>query len=179
MAILLAGIVLRVAWVGRPLDHRIRAPWRQADYTQIARNFAREDPDLLHPRIDWRRDGQGLVEMEFPLVPWTAGMLDRLFGYREQYLRLLSCLLEVGGLLLFAGLARRLLPGAGALAAVAFYAVNPLLVYLSTVMQPEPMMLFLSLLAMVLLERYARLVIRVGINRREMAIETVRSSLAR
>jgi hypothetical protein len=156
MAILLLGIALRVAWVGRPLDHRIRAPWRQADYTQIARNFAREDPDLIHPRIDWRRDGPGLVEMEFPLVPWTAGMLDRLFGYREQYLRLLSCLFEVGGLLLFAGLARRLLPTAGALAAVGFYAVNPLLVYLSTAMQPEPMMLFLSLLAIVLLERYSR-----------------------
>jgi len=95
MAILLLGIALRVAWVGRPLDHRIRAPWRQADYTQIARNFAREDPNLLHPRIDWRRDGPGLVEMEFPLVPWTAGMLDRLFGYREQYLRLLGTLLDL------------------------------------------------------------------------------------
>ncbi len=156
LAILLAGIVLRVAWVWRPLDHRIRAPWRQADYTQIARNFAREDPNLFHPRVDWRRDGPGLVEMEFPLVPWTAGMLDRLLGYREQYLRMLSCLLEVGGLLLFAGLARRLLPMEAALAAAGFYAVNPLLVYLSTAMQPEPMMLFLSLVAMVLLERYDR-----------------------
>jgi len=154
MAILLAGIALRVAWVWRPLDHRIRAPWRQADETQIARNFAREDPNILRPRIDWRRDGPGLVEMEFPLVPWTAGMLDRLLGYREEYLRVLSCLLEIGGLLLFAGLARRLLPPPGAAAAVGLYAVNPLLIYLATAMQPEPMMLFLSLVAMTLLARF-------------------------
>jgi hypothetical protein len=156
MAILVAGIALRVVWVWRPLDHRMRAPWRQADYTQIARNFAREDPNLLHPRIDWRRDGPGLVEMEFPIVPWTAGMLDRLLGYREEYLRVLSCLLEIGGFLIFAGLARRLVPGPGACAAVGLYAVNPLLVYLATAMQPEPLMLFLSLAAMALLERFDR-----------------------
>jgi 4-amino-4-deoxy-L-arabinose transferase-like glycosyltransferase len=154
LAILIVGIGLRVAWVWRPLDHRIKAPWRQSDYTQIARNFAREDPDLFRPRIDWRRDGPGFVEMEFPLLPWIAGMLNRLLGYREEYLRVLSCLLEVGGLLIFAGLARRLLSAGAALAAVALYAINPLLVYLSTAMQPEPLMLFLSLAAMTLLARY-------------------------
>src|SRR5262249_36980805 len=142
--------------VWRPLDHRIRAPWRQADYTQIARNFAREDPNPLHPRIDWRRDGTGLVEMEAPFLPWTAGMLDRLLGYREEYLRVLACLLEIGSLLLFAGLSRRLLPEEGAAIALGFYAVNPLLVYLATAMQPEPPMLFLSLLAMSLLARFDR-----------------------
>jgi hypothetical protein len=155
-AILLAGIALRAAWVWRPLDHRMRAPWRQSDYTQIARNFWREDADILHPRIDWRGDGPGLVEMEFPLLPWTAGMIDRVIGYREQHLRVLSCLLEIGGLLLFASLARRLLPVEGAVAAVAMYALNPLLIYLATAMQPEPPMLFLSLVAMVLLERWRR-----------------------
>jgi hypothetical protein len=156
LAIVLVGAVLRLAYVNRPLDHRMRAPWRQSDCTQLARNYWREDPNLFHPRIDWRRDGPGLVEMEFPLVPWTAGMLYRLFGYHEEILRALSAILEIGGLLLFAGLARRLLPQPGALAAVAFYAVNPLLVYLSTAMQPEPLMLFFSLLAVVLIARWDR-----------------------
>lgn len=154
MAVVLAGAVLRLAYVDRPLDHRMRAPWRQSDYTQIARNYWREDPNLFHPRIDWRRDGPGLVEMEFPLVPWTAGMLYRLFGYHEAILRALSAILEIGGLLLFAGLARRSLPGPAALAALAFYSVNPLLIYLSTAMQPEPLMLFFSLLAIVLIARW-------------------------
>ena len=156
VVIVLAGAVLRLAYVDRPLDHRMRAPWRQSDYTQLARNYWREDPNLFHPRIDWRRDGPGLVEMEFPLVPWTAGMLYRLFGYHEAILRALSAILEIGGLLLFAGLARRLLPEPGALAALAFYAFNPLLIYLSTAMQPEPLMLFFSLLAVVLIARWDR-----------------------
>jgi 4-amino-4-deoxy-L-arabinose transferase-like glycosyltransferase len=156
LAIMLAGAALRLAYVNRPLDDRMRAPWRQSDYTQLARNYWREDANLFHPRIDWRRDGPGLVEMEFPLLPWTAGMLYRLFGYHEAILRALSAILEIGGLLLFAGLARRLLPQSGALAALAFYAFNPILIYLSTAMQPEPLMLFFSLLSVVLIERWGR-----------------------
>jgi hypothetical protein len=156
LAIMLAGAALRLAYVNRPLDDRMRAPWRQSDYTQVARNFWREDANLFHPRIDWRRDGPGLVEMEFPLLPWTAGMLYRLLGYREAILRALSAILEIGSFLLFAGLARRLLPEEGALAAVGFYAFNPILIYLSTAMQPEPLMLFFSLLSVALLARWDR-----------------------
>ena len=156
IAIVVAGAALRLAYVARPLDHRMRSPWRQSDYVQLARNYWREDPNLFHPRIDWRRDGPGLVEMEFPLLPWTAGMLYRLFGYHEEILRALSALLEIGSLLLLAGLARRLLPLSGALAALTFYAANPLLINLSTAMQPEPLMLFLSLLAIVLLGQWDR-----------------------
>src|SRR4030042_684103 len=84
--IVLVGAGLRIAYVARPLAHRMRAPWRQSDYTQLARNYWREDPNLFHPRIDWRRDGPGLVEMELPLVPWTAGMLYHVFGYHEGIL---------------------------------------------------------------------------------------------
>jgi hypothetical protein len=156
LAVMLAGIGMRLAYVDRPLDDRMRAPWRQSDYTQLARNFWREDPNILHPRIDWRRDGPGLVEAEFPLLPWTAGMLDRVLGYHEAILRVLSAVLSIGSLFLFAGLARRLLSPSAALAAVAFYAFNPLLVDLSTAMQPEPLMLFLCLLAMVFLARWER-----------------------
>jgi hypothetical protein len=156
VVIVLAGTALRLAYVNRPFDHRTLASWREADYTQLARNYWREDSNLLHPRIDWRRDGPGLVEMEFPLLPWTAGMLYRLSGYHEAILRAFSALLEIGSLLLFAGLARRLLPEEGALAALAFYAFNPLLVYLSTAMQPEPLMLFFSLLAVTLITWWDR-----------------------
>jgi hypothetical protein len=153
-AILIAGAALRLAWVVRPLDHRLRSPWRQADTLQIARNFAREDGSILHPRIDWRGTTPGLVEMEFPFFPWIGGMLFRPFGIHAEILRALSALAEIGSLLLFASLARRLLPDGGALLAIAAYAFNPLLLYLSTALQPEALMLFLGLLSVVLLERY-------------------------
>ena len=154
LGILLAGAALRLAYVARPLDHRMRAPWRQADYLMIARNFAREDGCILHPRIDWRGDTPGLVEMEAPILPWIGGMLFRVFGVHAGILRALSCLAELLALLLFAGLARRMLPDAGATLALAAFALNPLLVDLATALQPEPLMLLLCIAVVVCLERY-------------------------
>ncbi|HET8947806.1 MAG TPA: glycosyltransferase family 39 protein [Candidatus Polarisedimenticolia bacterium] len=154
VALLLAGAALRLAFVARPLDHRLRAPWRQADSFQIARNFAREDPSFLHPRIDWRGDTPGLVEMEAPILPWIGGMLFRVFGIHVQILRSLSCLAELLSLLLFAGLARRALPPRGAVLALAAYVFNPLLIDLATALQPEPLMLLLALAAVVAIERW-------------------------
>jgi hypothetical protein len=152
--ILFTGLALRLAYVTRPFDHRIRTTWRQSDYIQIARNFDREGMNILYPRIDWRRNTPGYVEAEFPLVPWLGAALYRTCGYHEWYLRAVSCLFAVAALLLFAWLASRLLPPAGALFAVAAYAVNPLLIYLSTAIQPEPLMMFLSLAAFVLILRW-------------------------
>lgn len=154
LAILVAGAALRLAYVARPFDERMRAPWRQSDYLAIARNFAREDGFILHPRIDWRGDTPGLVEMEGPIIPWLGGMLFRAFGIHAEILRALSCLAELLSLLLFAGLARRTLPPAGATLALAAFAINPLLIDLATALQPEPLMLFLGLAAVVCLERF-------------------------
>ena len=153
--VIVVGAGICFAWVGRPLDHRIRSPWRQADYLAIARNFSREDMNILYPRIDWRGATPGYVEGELPVLPWVAAALFRAFGYHEQLLRLLSALLGVGSLVLFAALARRLLPPVGALFATAAYALNPLLLHLATAMQPEPLMLFLSLVAVALSWRWA------------------------
>ena len=153
--VLLAGAGLRVAWVARPLDARIGgAPWREADYLQIAGNFQRDGGGFLYPRIDWRGDTPGFVEMEWPLLPWIAGRFPGGPESHAMILRTLSALLSIGSLLLFAGLARRLLEPPAALFAVAIVAVNPLLVYLSSAMQPEPLMLFLALVAVVLLLRW-------------------------
>jgi len=154
-AVLLAGAGLRLAWIARPLDARLGgAPWREADYAQIARNFQRDGGGFLHPRIDWRGDTPGFVEMEWPLLPWIAGRLPDRLGSRAVILRTFSATLSIGSLLLFAGLARRRLEPPAALFAVAIAALNPLLVYLSSAMQPEPLMLFLALLAVVLLLRW-------------------------
>ena len=154
LAILVVGAALRLAYVARPFDERMRAPWRQSDYMAIARNFAREDACILHPRIDWRGDTPGLVEMEAPIVPWLGGMLFRAFGLHAEILRALSCLAELLSLLLFAGLARRSLPPAGATLALLAFALNPLLIDLATALQPEPLMLLLVLAAVVCLERF-------------------------
>ena len=154
LAIVLIGIVSRAVYVDRGLDHRMLAPWREADYTAITRNFYRDGLNIFYPQIDWRGDTPGYAEMEFPLVPWMTALLDRVFGYHEALLRVPSVLLGILGVLVFAGLSRRVLPPAGALFATAAFAANPLLVILGNAMQPEPLMLLLTLIAMALIWRW-------------------------
>ncbi len=148
--VLIVGCLLPLYGAGRRLDHRSLSLWHEADYTEIARNFAREDMDIRYPRIDWRRDSSGKVEMELPLVPWLAAVSTRLLGTDERVMRLLAAALSIATFLLFRDLAGRALTPlapAAALFATAAYALSPLAVYLSTRMQPEPCMMFFLLLA--------------------------------
>jgi len=157
VAVVLAlGLLARLAYVWRPLDHRLAASWRQSDYTQVTRNFWRDGLDILHPRIDWRGDAPGYAEMELPLLPWVAAAIDRVAGYHEQTLRALAAVCGTLGLVVFWGLARRLLPAGGRLVALAAFAANPLLVYLSTAMQPEALAVLAALLAVGCLWRFDR-----------------------
>lgn len=145
--VLALGTLARVAYVTRPFDHRIRTSWRQSDYVQIARNFDREGMNILYPRIDWRGDTPGYVEAEFPLIPWLGACLYRLFGRDERLPRTIPCAFSVATLFLFAWLSARTLPSGGALFATAAFALNPILIYLSTAIQPESVMLFFCVAA--------------------------------
>jgi 4-amino-4-deoxy-L-arabinose transferase-like glycosyltransferase len=141
------AVIAWTAYVHRPLDYRIRSPWRQADYTGIARSFAREGMDIRYPRIDWRGAGPGYVEGEFPLVPWTGALLLRAFGDRTWLLRLPPLACTIASLFVFYGLARKLLPPAGVLFATAAFAANPLVFHLATAIQPDALLVLLALVA--------------------------------
>lgn len=154
VVVLLFGALLRLPDVTRPFDGRSLAAWREADYTGIARSFARESLDPLHPRVDWRGETPGYAEMEFPIVPWIAGALDRILGENELRMRWLSAAASLAALLVFARLARSALPTAGALAATAFFAAQPLLIFLAPAMQPDGLMVLMILLAVGRLWRY-------------------------
>ena len=148
LAVVVLGAAARFTTVARPFDHRSLAPWREADYVQIARAFDREGLDPLHPRIDWRGESPGYAEMELPVLPWLAGVSYRLFGRHEQILRLLSALASAGALVAFARLAVRVVPAPGALLATAAFAANPLLVHFAGAMQPDSLMVLFTVLAM-------------------------------
>src|SRR5262249_51272030 len=51
ICLFLVGAALRLIDVWRPVD---RASWRECDEASIARNYYREDMNVLHPRVDWR-----------------------------------------------------------------------------------------------------------------------------
>ncbi|MDD8026483.1 MAG: glycosyltransferase family 39 protein [Acidobacteriota bacterium] len=154
IAVLFAGAGLRALDLGRPADGRIREGWREADYAALARNFDREGMDIRAPRIDWRGDGPGLAEMEFPLVPWLTACLYRVFGPSEFLGRVVSYIFALLTLLVFSALARSLLPESGALFAAAFFALAPLSVRVSNSLQPESAMLFFYVAAALAFRRW-------------------------
>ena len=139
--LLVLGVLVRAVDVWHPVDGGMRESWREADVASIARNYYREDDRLLYPRIDWRGDGPGFVESEFPLYPWLVAQAWRAFGYHEQWLRLFSFVTAVLALAVFAALARDLLSPAAAHLALGFFVLAPLAVRMASAIQPEPLML--------------------------------------
>jgi 4-amino-4-deoxy-L-arabinose transferase-like glycosyltransferase len=148
------GALLRLEDVGRPFDNRSLSPWRESDYVGIARSYARESLDPLHPRVDWRGDTPGYAEMELPVLPYAAGLLDRMLGEDELRMRWFSALASLAGLFAFAALARATLSRAAAPCAALLFAVQPLLAYLAPAMQPDAAMVLFVMLAVRRLWRF-------------------------
>ena len=98
-----------------------RHAWRQCDTASVARNFHHNGYRLLYPQIDW--EVPGIVEMEFPLYPWTTSLLYRWLGESEAIARglaILASLLTIGLLYL---IVRRILGERAALWSAFLYAV--------------------------------------------------------
>lgn len=157
----------------RPVDGTVRDSWREVDVAAIARNFQREGMNLFYPRIDWRGDGPGYVEAEFPLYPWTAAALYRVFGYREQILRVISLALSLASLAVFMRLAQRLLSPTSAVIAATLYALAPLTARMATTIHPEPLMFFAYLLALDTFDRWL-----AGGRRRDYGLALAATTLA-
>ncbi len=141
LCILALGAAVGAMNLWHPIDGRSWEVWRETDVGGIARNFAREGMHIMSPRIDWRRDGPGYVEMEFPIYPYVIALGYKVLGFHEQIGRVLSYLAALTTLFLFLRIAAFVLPPPGAVVAGVFFAVNPIAVRLATTIQPEPFML--------------------------------------
>ncbi|RMG43960.1 MAG: DUF2029 domain-containing protein [Acidobacteria bacterium] len=149
--ILLLGLALHGIGVLQPLD---QPHWRTIDDAAIARNFAREGLDPAFPRVDWRGEGPGFVEMEFPFLPWALGVAHRVAGVPLRWGRLLAFLATCAAALIFDALARRRLPPAGRAVALAAFVLNPTLAGVSNEIQPDALMLALALGAILSFEAW-------------------------
>jgi hypothetical protein len=132
------GILLRLLGSIGTVDQPL---WRQGDLIAMARAFQREDLNIFHPRVAWRGATTGLVEGEFPLVSWLVGATWRLTGESLWMMRVIPLLSGVAALAMFVAVARRWIRGDGALFAIAFFAVSPLAVFLSSAVQSDGVML--------------------------------------
>ena len=147
----LAALV-RVVDVWRPVDGSVRDSWREPDVAGIARNFYLEGMNIFYPRIDWRGDGPGFVESEFPLPAWMGAAAYHVCGYHEELLRVMSYLFSLGATAVFFRLAWTSLPARSAFAACVLWTVSPIGIRMASAIQPEPLM-FLGLISAVLFFR--------------------------
>lgn len=131
------GVWLRGIDVWRPLN---QPQVREADVAAIARNFAREGMNILYPRIDWRGDGPGFVESEFPLYPWLVAIVYRSVGIREEFLRLFSFLMSIVSAVYVYRLSRLFLDRVGTFIACLFFAVSSIAYQMASAVQAEPLM---------------------------------------
>ncbi|HRO58640.1 MAG TPA: glycosyltransferase family 39 protein [Burkholderiaceae bacterium] len=129
---------------GFGFDHRSSNAWREADYVSIARAFVHEDINPLYPRVLWRGEGTGEVEMEAPMGPWLAALAGRAIGYDDSLIRRISTIFAAGAVALFGWLAHRRLSPLPALFALTFFAASPIVQVMATAMQPEAIALFFT-----------------------------------
>lgn len=137
--VFVAGGIVRVADVIRPID---KPSWRECDLGAVSRNFVEEGFDPLRPRIDWRGNSPGYAEMEFTLYPTLIAASYKVFGVHDFIGRVWAFLFSLGALGFFIQLARRYLDPFFAIFASLFFAFNPLIVDISTSVQPEGLMMF-------------------------------------
>ncbi len=142
--IFILGVGVRAINIWRPVD---RPTWRESDEAGIARNYYREGMNIFYPRVDWRGDTAGYAEMEFPLYPWLIALSYKIFGFHEFIGRVISFLFSLLTLWIFFRLAWDLLPPLGAQCAALFFALSPLVINVSSALQPEALMFLFYLLA--------------------------------
>ena len=139
--IMLIGAAFGAIDLWRPIDGTTREMWRECDVGSIARNYYRDGMHFLYPQVDWRGDGPGYVEMEFPVYPYMIAVGYKVFGFHEQIGRVLSFIFTLVTLFLVLRLAEYTMPPPGAALAALFYAVSPLTIRLANAIQPEPLMM--------------------------------------
>lgn len=144
MILFLLGVGLFAVDLWHPVD---RLLWRESDMASIARNFDREGMNIMKPRIDWRGDGPGYAEMEFPVYPWMIAGIYKIFGQHDIIGRFLSYIFTLLALLVFFKMARSWLEPPGSYIAGLFFVFSPLIFQISNDIRPEPFMLLLDLLA--------------------------------
>lgn len=153
LALVALTLALRLVDVDKPfLDLQT---WRQADTAAIARNYYEEGLDFLHPRVDWRGDTPGYVEMEFPLYNFLVACGYRLVGGPEEWVgHLLSALFSAATVPLVYALALTFYGTTAARIAAFVLAVNPLDVFYGRAIMPDAAMLFFSVGAVLFFLRW-------------------------
>lgn len=130
--------------------------WRQTDTAAVARNFVKDNFNILFPQSDSLTplNEYGLLNPnryfinEFPLYNAIVAVLYKMFGVNPALARLVSVFFATLGTFFLYLLARKLFSIKIALLATFFYAANPYNVYYGRVVMPDPMYIAFSITAL-------------------------------
>jgi hypothetical protein len=75
--------------------------WRQCNTLGMSRNFATENMDIFHPRIDRRNNSNGITGSHFPAYEWTLALISKVFGFSDLLARLFSLFVFTIGMFAF------------------------------------------------------------------------------
>ena len=154
LAILISivAVSVRLILIHQPfVDHW---SWRQSDVAAIARNYFQGGFDFARPQIDWAGDQPGYVGTEFPILPFIAALLYKLFGSHEWIGRIQAVILFALSLPFFFLLVRNVAGEVAALWALFFYSFAPLNLMTSRCFMPDVPSLAFSIMGLYCFERW-------------------------
>lgn len=177
--ILFFTLAPRLYKINNPIaDHH---SWRQADTAAVARNFIKDEFNILKPRIDNLTPISSMAVpnpnrffmTELPLYSFIVANLYLIFGIHEYIGRLVSVGFSLGTVLMLYFLVRRLIGKREAIVAAFTFALMPFSIYFSRVFMPEPAMLFYTVGAILFTDIWAE-----SNKSRWMVLASVFSALA-
>jgi 4-amino-4-deoxy-L-arabinose transferase-like glycosyltransferase len=88
--ILATVLLIRIYTFTVPLTDR--TSWKEIDYITISQNYLHNGFNLFRPTITWPAEEPRVTAMEFPLVPYLAAILYRIFGFNTFSVRIIPLL---------------------------------------------------------------------------------------
>ncbi|WP_336857629.1 ArnT family glycosyltransferase [Sinomonas albida] len=119
--------------------------WANAFYTAAVQSGLHDGESFLFGASDW---GNSISVDKPPLSLWLMGLSVRVFGFNSWALLLPQAVLGVATTALIFFVLRRRAGGASALIGAAVFATTPIVVLLSRYNNPDPLLIFLMVLAL-------------------------------
>ncbi len=166
LSLILLGVIFFITLLPRlyKIDNSI-TDWhsfRQADTAMVARNFADEGFNILHPKTDnilaisdsKKPNPQGLIFLEFPIYTLIVGLVWDIFGVNESSARLVSAIFASFSTVFLFLLVRKFSNSRVAIIAALVFALTPYSIYYGRVIMPNSTMICLGLASLWLFSRY-------------------------
>jgi hypothetical protein len=81
-------LIIRFFSIDTPLTDRTE--WKEIDYINISQNYLLNGFNISKPTISWPAEPPRVTAMEFPLVPYFAAILYKVFGFNSITIRFLT-----------------------------------------------------------------------------------------